>query len=442
MILLTGAGGLFTRLGKFAGLVNDVNTFRGGASAGELVRAVQDVLAAADGDTALIRGTIAAVLAGLPSAQSSLGGLLTIAKSCAQALLIQQVANDTPLAQPNVANALAVLKTQILAGGAYVTPNTVAAAVTPAAGNFGSGAIVCGTRDARGQTLANLLAENIAVSVNAECAGAGTLQFQGTAAQSDPLNWTWPAGSGCNKSIASVCAAGNTGYLAGGGFESFVANAPANWTVVTGTAGTDFGPAGAGLRGANALKLIGGTGVLTSLSQAPTSLAARAPYAVNLWLKSDVVPASGSLTIDLYNGASVIADEAGNACSLVIPLSALTTSYAARSAFFLIGDPLPPTVTLRVYLTAAVPAGSNIFLDEITLQPATQLGTYPGDTIWAAVAGGAADWALRDTLTIATTNSRASQWQQAFDRLFNCRQLGFVLPTAGTTAISDTLISD
>lgn len=447
-ILLTGAGGLFTRLGKLAGLLDDVNTFRGGTAAGQLVKAVQDALAQVDGDTPTVRATYSGLFAALTSGQASLTAVQQAVQTAAKNLLIAMANADAPLAQQTVPYALALLKSQMLASGSYVNPNTVSATVTPAAGNTGNGAIVCGTRDALGYQLDNLLAETVNVSCTAEAAAAGSLQFVGSAAQQDALSWLWPAGSGCNKTLGSIDPAANGAYVSGGAFDSFVntLNVPDGWTRVTGTAGTDFGPAGSGFKGANALKLIGGTGVLSQLTQAipATALKARAPYAINCWLKADVVPASGTLIFDLYNGSSVITDDAGNNCSLSIALNGLTTGYAPHGAMWRIADPLPSAVTLRVRLSVAVPGGSNVFVDQLTFQPATALSTNPiaGDTIWAAVATGSSDWALKDTLAIATANNRTCQWQAAFDRFFGARALGFVLPTAGTTLISDALIGD
>ncbi|HWB13347.1 MAG TPA: hypothetical protein VG826_29245 [Pirellulales bacterium] len=442
-ITLTGAGGLFTRLGKLAGALNDLNTFRGGTSSGQLVLAVTDALAEVDGDTAAIRYALQGLNAALPAGQGALTPLANALRTAAQNLLIAQVNADTPLVQQTVPYALAVLKAQMLSGGDYVSPNTVSA--TPAAGgsNTGNGAIVCGTRDPYGYQLDNLLAETLQVSVTAEESAGGSLLFQGTKSQADPLNWQWPAGSGANALLTAIAPAANTGYVAGGDFETFtVANLPDGWTATLGTAGTDFGAAGSGYAGANALKFIGGTGVLTNLTQTLTALTARTPYAINFWVKESGSPASGVLQVDLYNGASIIQDEAGNNCSLAINLTSLTTSYVAHGAIWSIADPLPATVTLRLHLTTACPAAANVFVDQLTLQPATQLGLNPGDSIYAAAAAGSVDFCLRDTFTIAVANNRTSKWQQAFDRLFNCRALGFVLPTSGSTLINDSLISD
>lgn len=440
-ITMIGAGGLFTRLGKLVGLLNDINTFRGGTSSGQFVKAVTDALAQVDGDTAAIRATLQGILTGYPSAQAGLTAMQQLVKTAAANLLVTQVNNDTPLYQQTTPYALAVLKSQMLSGGYYVNPNTVSATVTPGGSNAGNGSIICDTRDKYGYQLDNLLAESIAVTCTSESSAAGTLQLLGTLPQADPLNWAWPAGSGCNKSLTSVDPAANAAYIAGGNFDSFTANLPNGWTASVGTAGTDFGAAGSGYKGANALKYIGGTGVLSSLTQ-NIAVASRTPYALNFWLKADVVPASGNLIVDLYNGSSVIQDDAGNNCSLSIALNGITTSYVAKNAVWRIADPLPSTATLRCRLSVVIPGGSNIFLDQLTFQPATQIGTNLGDTIWAAVATGSADWALKDTLSIATANNRTCQWQAAFDRLFGARATGFVLPTSGSTLVNDSLISD
>jgi hypothetical protein len=443
-ILLTGAGGLFTRLGKLAGTLNDVNNWRGGTGSGQLVKAVTDALAQVDGDIATIRNTYSGLFAALPAGQNGLTNMQQAVQTAAKNLLIAMANADTPLAQQTVPYALALLRTQMLAGGSYVNPNTVTATVTPGGSNTGNGAIVCGVRDAKGYQLDNSLAETVAVTVTADAANAGSLQCLGAQTQPDPLNWQWPGGSGLNQSLTSLDPANNTGYLTGGNFDAFTSNLPTGWTASVGTAGTDFGAAGSGYKGANALKYIGGTGVLSSLTQnfGAGVISSRTPYAINAWLKADVVPASGSLIFDLYNGASVIQDEAGNNCSLSINCHTLTTGYVAYGAVFTIADPVPATVTLRLRLSVAIPGGSNVFLDQLTFQPAVQLGTQLGDSIWAAACTGSADWALRDTLSVAVANNRTCKWQQAFDQFFGCRALGFTLPTSGSSLVNDSLISD
>jgi len=440
-ILLTGAGGLFTRLGKLAGALNDVNTFRGGTSSGQLVKAVTDALAQVDGDTSTIRTTLSGLYAALVAGQNGLTAANQAFQTAAKNLLVAMANADTPLSSQTYQAALALLKTQMLASGAHVGANTVTAVVTPGGSNTGNGAIICGVNDARGFQLDNALAETVNVACTGEQSAAGTLQFQG-AAQADALSWLWPAGSGLNKSLTSVDPANNS-LVSGGNFDAFTANLPNGWTATTGTAGTDFAAGGSGYKGANSLKYIGGTGVLSNLTQTVTGLTSRTPYAINFWIKADVVPASGNLIVDLYNGASVITDENGNNAQVSIALSGVTTSYVAHGAIVSIADPLPAAVTLRARLSVAIPGGSNIFIDQLTLQPAVQLGTKLGDSIYAAVATGSVDWCLKDTLSVAVANNRACAWQQAFDRFFGCRQLGYVLPTAGGGAlISDALISD
>lgn len=443
-ITLIGAGGLFTRLGQLAGLINAINTFRGGNSAGQLVKEVNDCLAQVDGDTDAIRATLAPLATGYPGAQGSLSSFATAVRSAAQALLIAQANADTPLASLDVADALALLKTQMLASGDYVSPNTLGATVTPAGGNFGNGAIVVGTLDPTGDGLDNLLAETVNVSVGSTAsAGGETLAFAGAAAVGDALNQAWPGGSGANKNLKSLDAAAANNLVPGGAFDTFAANVPASWTVVAGAAGTQILQAtgGAVYKGASALKYVGDAATLTQIAQNLANLKSRTPYAINLWCKVDVAPAGGTLIVDLYDGAAVINDDAGNANSLSINLATLGTSYVAKGAVFRLPEPVPATVTLRVRLSAALSAGSNLFIDQMAMQAAAQLTSNPGDTPYYAVFSGAANWSLRDLLSIAVTNNRACKWQQAFDQLFDDRASGFLLPTSGSTLINDSLIS-
>jgi len=442
-IVLTGAGGLFTRLGRLAGLVNAINAYRGGDSAGQLVYQLNGALAEVDGDTDAIRAALAPLATALTNAQGASGSFLRIVRAAANNLLITQVNADTKLAALDVPHALAVLKTQMLAGGDYVSPNTVSSSTAAAAGNAGNGAIAVGLRDAEGYQLDNLLAEPIAVTVTGNStAGSETLLFAGAAAIADRLSQAWPGGSGASKSLTSLDPALGGNLVANGSFDAFaVANTPDSWTIAVGAAGTEVLSSTSVHRGTHAVKFAGGTGLLTSLTQALTTLASRTPYAVCLWCENDVNPAAGALALDLYNGTSVIQDEAGNNCSLSIDLTTLGTSYKAFAAVWQLADPLPASVMLRLHLTTAISAGSNTTIDSLALQAATRLSKDPGDAPWVGVFDGSANWSLKDALTLTTVNNRTCKWQQAFDQLFLDGPSGFVLPTSGTTLIADSLIA-
>ncbi|HEV3022171.1 MAG TPA: hypothetical protein VGX76_06875, partial [Pirellulales bacterium] len=419
------------------------NTYRGTT----LTQDVNDALAQVDGDgNNLIRQSLSPLFVAWTQAQGGLTSIQKTFQTAAQALLIAQVNADTPLAALTFQNALAVLKTQMLAAGAKVTANTVTASTVAGGSNVGNGTLVAGVKDKYGFQLDNLLAEAIAVTVTSDAtAGLETLQFLGAAAVADPLNNAWPGGSGCNRTLTSCPDGSNGASLLGalnGNWELWTVNTPTSWTITGGVAGTQFQKGSSPYNGSFALEILGGTGVLTNLNQTLTTFKARTPYAINGYVKADVVPAAGTLIFDLYNGASVIQDEAGNNCSLSINCHTLTTGYVAYNAIWSIADPLPATVTLRVRTSVDITAGSNVFVDSLSIQPATQLGTYLGDSCWAAVFGGNVNWTLRDVLTLTTANNRTCQWQQAFDKLFTARQLGYMLPTTGGGAtISDGLIT-
>ncbi|HEX5499369.1 MAG TPA: hypothetical protein VFX03_09085, partial [Thermomicrobiales bacterium] len=93
-ILLTGAGGLFTRLGRLAGLVDAINAYRGGDAAGQLAYQVNGALASVDGDTDAIRAAVSPLAANLTTAQGAASAYLRIVRAVAQNLLITQVNAD------------------------------------------------------------------------------------------------------------------------------------------------------------------------------------------------------------------------------------------------------------------------------------------------------------------------------------------------------------
>ena len=107
---------------------------------------------------------------------------------------------------------------------------------------------------------------------------------------------------------------------------------------------------------------------------------------------------------------------------------------------------LPPLVYLRIRITTAVSVGTSIFLDHAAL--ALMAPLYSGGPSAAIFSGKTAftDAITQvdpDFFTITTTNDRAGEFQEWFNRLFGMSALGLILPsdTGGTETISDALIS-
>ena len=191
--------------------------------------------------------------------------------------------------------------------------------------------------------------------------------------------------------------------------------------------------------GARSLEFNSDGAELSQLRQKVT-LVRETVYAFNLYAKVDSVPAAGVITVDLFDGSAVINDQQGTANSFTIDCTALTTSFVAKNGFFRTPTVLPPIVYLRIHISTAVSNTTSVFIDHCCLQKATEL--YAGGP-FAAIFQGNTNFAAEDTITIAATNDRAGAFQEWFERAFEMRANGLLLPsdTGGTETVADSLIA-
>lgn len=452
-VTFDGSDGLFTRLGKIGHVLNITNTFRGVNSSGNLPAEIEDIIEEYDGETPTIRGTVDALVDALTSAQGGLSSLLGSLRTAAQQTLIEMVYADVlangavlnPMRTKALSEAIEELIAQMLAGSETVDATEPSIAASAGGSNAGNGACVTSVLDAYGRRLENCLPEKIvAVCTDSTTSGQESFAFSGEVAVSDRLSHDWPGGSGASANLTAIDAATSSSsqnLLTNGDFEDFaVANTPDGWTIVTGSAGTQIlSESSIIYKGSKALEYDGDGSNLTQIKQAITGLSSRTPYAVNLWAKVDVSPAAGVLVIDLYDGSNVINDDQGTANSLSIDLTTIGTSYVAKNTVFRLPDPVPATVQLRIRLSTALSSGSSAFVDHLAFAPATQL--YTGGP-YAALFSGATDWELDDKFGVTVTNAQAGAFQTLFDRLFDMRNKGLLLPSATGAAetIDDALI--
>lgn len=443
-VTLTGAGGLFTRLGKYVYVIDVLNTHRGTT----LPTEVEDAIETLDGANTTIRGTADEMIAAMESVQSSMGDLPTAIQEAAQQLLIEMVEADNPQPEKSVEQALTELRTQMLASAHYVDANTLGATATAGSGNVGDGACIVSTKAGDGRGLENLLAEDIVCQcTDKTTAGSEDWTCRGEVAEADRLSHNWPQGSGGENTLTAIDSdSTTTNLVTNGNFETTSAtNVFSSWTYAVGSTGTHIAEEGTTIyAGSKGLRFIGDGATLTQIYQAldTDDLEAKTPYAVCFWARMSAAPGAGILTVDLHDGTSVINDEQGTANSFTVDLTTLGTTFVAKSGVFRLPEPIPSTVRLRLRLSTALSASRTLYIDHLALGEMTQVNTAePGTTPFVAFFSGATNWSLDDTFTIATTNDRASLWQQAFDKLFNTAALGFVLPVSGVTLINDNLIA-
>jgi hypothetical protein len=188
---------------------------------------------------------------------------------------------------------------------------------------------------------------------------------------------------------------------------------------------------------------------LTTLNQ-PVTLKALTQYAFNLWMLADVVPAAGVITVDLVDGigGTVVADEAGTSNSFTITCSALTTSFVAKNGVFRTPKIMPAAIYLRIRISTAVTAGTSIYFDHAALVEMTEL--YKGGPSAAIFSGktpmrkSSTDGQVEaDYFVLTAVNAQAGEIQTWFDRNFNMREKGLLLPSnaAGSETIADSLVA-
>lgn len=444
---LDSGQGLFDRVGKVGRLVNIINRWCGNASITLAGSEIQTDLPAellqvqsAGTDTDLdIRRLFWDLTSSYTQLMSSSESLLSKVSQALQAAIILQVANDIPLTSNTLTLALTELIRQMRANGDYVSDPAIGVSLTPGS-NTGNGTIVSSLKSADGYNLDNVLAENVAVTVAAaSTTGATRLRLSGEAAAPSSLSADWPGGSGASLSLTAVPPGASTDKLTNGAFDAFSpTNTPTGWTIDVGTVGTTIlEEASTKFAGTKALKIAGNGSQLTGISQTLTGLSSRTPYAFNLWMRNSTNPAAGILQIDLYDGASVINDEAGNANSFTVDLTTLGTSFTPKNFTFRLPEPVPATVKLRIHLTTAITNTHSLYLDHAAFQAATALYAHGP---YVAAFSGSTEWSLDDTFTLAVTNDRAGRFQEMFERLFSMRSKGLLLPTTGSSAINDNLL--
>lgn len=159
-------------------------------------------------------------------------------------------------------------------------------------------------------------------------------------------------------------------------------------------------------------------------------------YFLGYWITPSDSPGAGQLRASLREDFStLINDREGNQISQTTVLSGVT-SKTSKGFFFAV----PPTVVqplLMVFDKTVAEPGADIIIDEVVLTEATEL--YPGGPYVAAMTGyrnplEGDDW----TLTVA--NNMASDFQKYFDAFFDTAGKRLLLPTNGSTQISEALI--
>jgi hypothetical protein len=455
---LTGSQGLFTRLGHILGRLNNLNVYLG--------TTFPPQLGTIDADYATTDQNLVGSLYSQGSSFQALAGgsWPTYLSSLAQNTIIQMAADDGLQPNSTLSQALQYIINQ-MKGVATVQRATVGSSVVAGVANVGNPVWVISVKRPDGLFQENLFAEAAlaATVADGQVGGGATtnreqITLTGLQAAPSPLNFSWPGGSGAV--VSAICvdagtagAGGNQNFLVNSNFESFNTNpnVPDQWVVDTGTPGTQIKKGTIAYDGTASLQFAGDNTTLTAVHQEFNNsnlgtvqrLLPLTQYCVNLWVKFDVAPASGTLRLALTDGSnSVINDAQGLANAVTQSISSMSTAYTPLNATFRTPASLPPILRLQLSLTAGLSTGSNLYMDRLAF--AQPYLFYPGGPYLSVFSGSIPTVKGLDTWVVTFTNNRTSTSNGGFQfgsqRLLNMNTLGFVWPSALSPTISDALI--
>lgn len=188
--------------------------------------------------------------------------------------------------------------------------------------------------------------------------------------------------------------------------------------------------------GGRVLFFVGNGSQQTTILQS-VALSRVSQYAFCLMQRDTLGAVAGAITVDLWDGLNTLEDEQGVANSLTFNVAGTSTNaWIHRTAFWRTPNTMPPTVYLRIRASTPIAAAAIVALDGVSLLPAVEL--YTGG-VWAAAFAGSVPFAIGDLLAILATSDRAGTFQEDFERNFNMRSLGLLLPSSPVGTISNQL---
>lgn len=153
-----------------------------------------------------------------------------------ETFLNNEVVADDPAATGVLLDTLERIIDQMIDQGLYVETSAIGASLATGGSNAGDPAIVYSLLTGTGKSEANVIAEDIAITTST-AGGSTSIVFTGEQSESNLIRETWPLGSGAATAIVP----GNGNLVTNGDFEdAATANIPDNWTITSGSVGTNI----------------------------------------------------------------------------------------------------------------------------------------------------------------------------------------------------------
>jgi hypothetical protein len=468
-IPLTGSTGLFTRLGRLAGLLK-----WNARQQARLNARRHDTLSSFSSRMDLV-GTIPTTIETATASQAAYTQQIVAA---AQRTLLDMVKADAPERATSVPIAVAEVIRQMIAANKFVSrcglTSSIAASPVlpnPSLANVGNGTVVMTLRQPNGLLSENLFGENARLSCVTDgnsggTAGQETFRFVGSNAASGLWNHDWPAGSGvtadvptCDPTSTVVSNSAGQSIVTNGGWDSWndASTLPTGWTLYRATGAPSVAKElPRTRRGTAAVRF---SDLSTELRQTGERILPLTAYAVSFalrrptWAVDRVATASVCVeAIDAFG--SVVVSTTGEPLRLSVTAAAAdketTYQWVLGSAAW--HTPRTPIAFVRVKVEsvwdASQPSGyapESPIVDDLLITP--MVYPYAGGPGLAVVAG-EADWLTGDGFELTLVNDRANAphgftWQAVFDRFFSTRANGLLLPSgdpASGSCIADSLI--
>ena len=461
-------GNLFNRLGKL-GLIVKTCYAHQQTQANNFINTSTGVVGQFNSESdlqATIGNNYISTLTG-PESSPKLAGTLAIST------INRVVFRDNPqlnqsLTKVNLLASLNEVIRQMGAANASVLAMTITSSVsgTPATSftGTGNGIIVASVkRDYDARVCENSYPEKLTiVCTNDSYSGSATTNNErfsvtGAGQQNDVFAFNWPLGSNAKKSVKASdgdTSFGSGNLLTNSGWASFTGNTPNNWTILTGTPGTNIIANGSIIYSSgNSLQLTGNGSTLIALEQQFNTssgtlgqLSSLTQYAHNMFLRRDGTAAgNGILQVDLCDqNGNIVNDFAGTPNSYQVNLTTLTANYQAFNGVFRTPAVLPSSLFIRYHFPTggALSNGRSVYLDKTCLTPITQIYTS-GPSI--AIFAGSIPFVLNDYGYCTIANSfgaggTLSTWQVLANQFYGMQSYDLLLPSSVSPTISDSLI--
>jgi hypothetical protein len=435
---LDSGTGLFDRLGRIGYVYQVVTDFFAGVSANQLEKEVNDILLEYDGASNVVRSAVEGVLESKSRFQLDPERFLLDLAGAAELTLIEMAHADNPLQQKTLERAIAELIKQMRAASETVDANEPAVSTSAAAGNDGTATIVCSLTGPKGERLEYVYPEDITLTCSVAAARTGTIEVFGeSSAAPTGQSVFWPDGSAAATTLAVIDPSAD-GFLVNGDFENWTTGVLNSWTAITGTFAEETSIRQFGLKAA---RVTGNGSTLHQIRQEVTSLVeSQTVYVATISLQLSSVPAAGVLVLDLFDGISVINDDAGNAQTFSISLTSgiSTSQFTTLATTFRLPTPLPDNVYFRVRFSTALSNTVILYVDSCSFG-AEAVQIYEGGP-YIAVVSTFDKLAAGDNWNIAVTNDLRGGIQTLFWRLFDRPDLMLPSTTGGTETVADSLI--